>query len=428
MTGDEGPSPAVLLGCGARTCEQALLAEVERLRRCSSERDLVLPVRIIVPSGCLRQHVQARLVNAGACLGVRVQTLRGVAAEILERAGEPLPAGAELIEILVGRAARARVALLQALGSLEDGWRPLTGTVRDLLDAGFSLAHEDAVLERLAELGPAREPALERVRAVVAVTAEVGEAAGRLSVGGSTALWQRAAALLPGRGPELLPSRAVLIHGFAEATGLALDLLEVIVRESRARVLVDEPEDPARPGEPDSGCVFTRRLRERLAGSRGEGVVQRGPGVPPTLRGLAAEGVEGEVRAVGAAVKALIDRGVAPEDIGVVARQMPPGRRPWLSTGDVSASPSPSRVGRAWSVRRAGGWRPCRSFFSGGPRTRLDTWLAAATTTPGVDDLRLALRLAGVATVGEVADLDVPELLGGAERFGLPVRTGLDVG
>ena len=357
---------------------------------------------------------------------MRVQTLRGVAAEILEHAGEPLPAGAASLEILVGRAASRQAALLQALGSLDDGWRPLTGTVRDMLDAGFSLAHQEPVLERLAELGPAGDPALDRVRAVVAVAAEVGEAAGRLAVGGTTALWRRATALLPGRGAELLPSRAVLIHGFAEATGLALDLLEVLVRETRARVFVDEPEDPGRPGEPDSGNVFTRRLRERLAGWRGEAALVREPSAPATLRLLAADGMEGEVRSVAAAVRTLLDRGVAPEDVGVVARQI----APWEATVAVHwqrlGIPLVVEGGRGLAGPAFRRLAAVSELLQRGTRTRLDTWLAARAQPPGVDDLRLALRLAGVATVGEVADLSVPELLAGAERLGLPVRTGLD--
>lgn len=426
MTDDHGPTLAILLGRGARSCEDALLAEVERLRPGFPARPPVLPVRIVVPSGCLREHLQARLVRAGACLGVRVQTLRGLAAEILERAGEPLPAGPELLEILVGRAGNRQASLRQALGHLEDGWRHLTGTVRDLLDAGFSQAHEDAVLERLAELGPAKDPALERVRAVVAVAVEVGEAASRLAVGGSTTLWQRAATLLPGRGPELLPSRAVLVHGFAEATGLALDLLEVILRESQAWVFVDEPEDPARPGEADSGRLFTRRLRERLAGSRGEGYVQQGRRAPPTVRGIATEGVEGEVRAVGAAVKALLERGVAAEDIGVVARQMAPLEAAVAIQWQRLGIPFVVEGGKGLIGPSGRRLAALAELLQGGAGTRLDTWLAATTAAPDVDDLRLALRLAGVATVGEVADLDVSQLLGSAERFGLPVRTGLD--
>lgn len=426
MTGDEGPSPAVLLGRGARSCEHALLGEVERLCLSSLHRGPLLPVRIVVPSRCLRQHVLARLVKGGSRLGVRVQTLRGLAAEILERAGEPLPAGTELLEVLVGRAARAHLPLQQALGSLDDGWRPLTVAVRDLLDAGFSLAHEEAVLERLAALGPAGEPVLGRVRSVVAVAAEVGEAADRLGVGGSTALWQRAAALLAGRGPDLLPSRAVLVHGFAEATGLALDLLEAIVRQCQAQVVVDEPKNPARPCERDSGYLFTRRLRERLAGSRGERVVSGCPDAPPTLRGLAAEGVEGEVRAVGAAVRALLDEGVSPEDIGVVARQ--------VAAWEAAMAVVWQRLGIPFTVEGGKGLvgPSCRrlaavsELLQRGAGTRLDSWLAASAATQDVDDLRLALRLAGAATVGEVAALDVAELLGGGERFGLPVRTGLD--
>ncbi|HNX51505.1 MAG TPA: PD-(D/E)XK nuclease family protein, partial [Thermoanaerobaculaceae bacterium] len=301
----------------------------------------------------------------------------------------------------------------------------VTGAVRDLLDAGFTSAHHEAVLERLAELGHAGEPTLERVRAIVGVAADLEEEVGRLGLGGTAALLRRATALLTGRGSELLPSNAVFIHGFAEATGLALDFLEVLVREYRARVFVDEPADPARPAEPDSGVAFTRRLRERLAGWRGESALPRGSDGAGTLRFLSAEGLEGEVRAVGTAVRALLDQGVVPEEIGVVARQVASWEAAVTIHWDRLGIPYALEGGRGLLGPAGRQMVALGELLRRGSLAPVDAWLTARGEEDGGDDLRLALSLLGAATVGQVAVLEVPELLGGAAGLGLPVRTGL---
>lgn len=426
MTCGELSLPTVLVGRGARTCEEALLSEVKRLLPRSGAEEIVAPVRIIVPSRVLRRHLQGRLASKVACLGVRVQTLRATAAEILEHAGEPVPAGAELVEVLVSRAAARQEALARALGTLDDGWRQVMTAVRDLLDAGLTSVHHDAVLERLAELGPAGDPTLERVRAVVEVAVNLEEGAGQLGLGGTAALLRRATELFAGRGCELLPSNAVFIHGFAEATGLALDFLEVLVRESGARVFVDVPDDPAQPAEPDPGVTFTRRLRERLAGWRGEAALPRGSDGPGRLRLLSAEGVEGEVRAVGTAVRALLDQGVVPEEIGVVARQVAPWEAAVAIHWDRLGIPYSLEGGRGLVGPGGRQMVALGELLRRGSSAPVDIWLTAKGEVDGGDDLRLALSLLGAATVGQVAVLEVPDLLGGAAGVGLPVRTGLD--
>ena len=69
----------------------------------------------------------------------------------------------------------------------------------------------------------------------------------------------------------LLPNRGVWIHGFADATGVASDLLEALVARLGARVWVDQPPDPARPGRIDLGAAFTERLLRRL-GTEADGL------------------------------------------------------------------------------------------------------------------------------------------------------------
>src|SRR5262245_55996468 len=78
---------------GPRAVEQELLAEVdaacEVARRDASV--LALPLRVVVPSRALREHVSAAVAVRGARVGLRVQTLDSLAREVLERASERPP-------------------------------------------------------------------------------------------------------------------------------------------------------------------------------------------------------------------------------------------------------------------------------------------------------------------------------------------------
>ena len=69
---------------------------------------------------------------------------------------------------------------------------------------------------------------------------------------------------------RLLPARAVFVIGFADATGVQTDLIEVLVRQKAARVLIDFPPDPADPQQLDPGGA---RPYRRDQGRR------RGPGL-----------------------------------------------------------------------------------------------------------------------------------------------------
>jgi hypothetical protein len=96
------------------------------------------------------------------------------------------------------------------------------GAVRDLLDAGFQPGNEEGVIERLDEV--AEEIASERVeraRALVRLAAEVLEHTDALGVWRSTQALQIAEDHIRIQGPETLPTRSLLVHGFADVTGVA---------------------------------------------------------------------------------------------------------------------------------------------------------------------------------------------------------------
>ncbi len=329
----------LLAGCGAQGTEAVLFAEVSRLLA-AAEQDpalLALPVRIVVPSKSLRLHVTSALVRhrGRGTAGLIVQTLHTLALEILEHAGEPAgSARGALFEILARRAARAQPALFRGLEDLLEGYGAAAATIRDLLDAGLDPAHADALDELLATEGKAVATPIDlaRARALVHAAASTESEARRLDVGRIADLLRRATEVLLSR-PEALTARAVIVHGFADATGLATDLVEGLVRACDATVLVDRPPDPSfqRIGESGSGEIrleraFGDRWTERIALATGSALSMGPAPALPHREAFTAAGTDAEVREVAVRIRALIDGGVAPERLGVVARDLGPYR------------------------------------------------------------------------------------------------------
>src|SRR5262249_25522554 len=154
-----------------RAAETVLLDGVGALLDAAA-RDLsllALPVRVVVPSRSLREHVAAVLAarRGRGVAGVVVQTLFGVACEVLARAGEAPPKGGLLFDLFAQRFARLERSLSRPLDGLVDGYGAVAGAVRDLLDAGLTAAHADAAEEALAA-GPRAAPrgAVDRARAL----------------------------------------------------------------------------------------------------------------------------------------------------------------------------------------------------------------------------------------------------------------------
>src|SRR2546425_10349801 len=113
-----------------------LLAELEAAcaRASRDLRLLARPLRVVVPSGALREQMSCALVAHGrARVGLRVQTLESLAHEVLERAGESAPPS-----LLLGEAvrdlARREPALARDLDRLDDGYAAAFASVEDLLD------------------------------------------------------------------------------------------------------------------------------------------------------------------------------------------------------------------------------------------------------------------------------------------------------
>ncbi len=416
---------------GARAAEATLLRGLEPLVEAARVDPglLAAPVRVVVPSASLREHVSAALVAhfGTAVAGVAVQTLHVLARSVLEAAGERAPVAELLFPILATRLARREPLLHEALDELWDGYAGVVGDVSDLLDAGFrGEVHAEAVDEALAE-APLSRPVRERARAVARLAARCERALAHWGRAHRAALLARAAERLR-EAPARLPARAVWVHGFADATGVASDLLEALVHACGARVLVDQPPDPADPDAEDAGAAFSARLRERLPVSLSPPPPRPEPAPPPpALAVLRAPGLQAEVRGVASRVMRLLSAGTRPESIGVVARRLEPYRlalRRHFGRLSIPFS-SPRLLGPpAQTGRRV---HALLDVLERGPATVAERWLQALAFLDGAAraDLRLALHGLGAARLADVAKLDPPTLLCGAEALPLAARRGL---
>ena len=394
----------VVVARGPLAAELEVLETVARLAP-RSPHDLASPLRVIVPSSSLRRHLIGRLVatRGRALAAVTVQTLHQAALEVLERAGEEGDRGAAAFEILVRRAAARDRGLRQALDDLDDGYRVVEAAVRDLLDAGFSVDHREAILDLVTELlERAAAPRRRRVRSIVEVATTVAGQLDELGARRSEQAPQRAADLLRRLGPSALPARAVLIHGFADLTGVAADLVQALLAVIGGTVVVDRPPDPAAPEREDAGVAFLERLSVQLGGFSTSPSPHPTP--PTHFEAFAAPTPEAEVRRVAHRVRALLDAGAAPESIGIVARELHGFATVLRRQLDRLAIPF---SGAGTTLPGGAVWRQSRllaAILRRGPETPAELWLEAVDGGPATE-LQLALRSLGVSRVDEVASL-----------------------
>ncbi|HEY7215576.1 MAG TPA: PD-(D/E)XK nuclease family protein, partial [Thermoanaerobaculia bacterium] len=432
------PPGRILTAEGALAAEALLMERLDSLLA-EARRDpalLARPVRVVVPSRSLRLHLAAAVVSrrGRSAAGLTIQTLFGLASEILERAGEPPPRGAFLLDVMAQRAARDEPALRRGLEGLRDGFSAVTGTVRDLLDAGLEPVHADAAEEALASDGAlaASRAEVERARALVRAAALAESWMRELRLGRASTLFRRAAELLEDGGQERLPARAILIHGFADATGVATDFLHALLRRRGAWLILDRPPKPEGGG---AEKAFTERFAERLASSSGiEGpaaAMERGGAA--CVEAFEAIGAEAECREVARRVRALLESGARPEGIAVVARDLRPYRLalrrhfhrlgiPFSGVGERGAlAPAGRRIQAFLEVLRQGEAVPS------------DRWLDSLAALPplslegaqGRVDLRLAFHSLGAGRLRDVAELDPEEVLRNSSSYPLPIRQGL---
>lgn len=443
--------PRLLIGRGSRATEAFLLAEIDR-RLAEAESNPVLlakPVRVVVPSRSLRLHLGAAITRhrGRSAAGLLIQTHFHLALEVIERAGESLQAGRWLAELLPERGARQTSDLARPLAGLVDGFAAVLPTVRDLLDARFEPALFEGLDEVLEQEGPkvATRRQVARARALLEVAQETAAQIEKNGLGWPATVLTRAADLLEARGEALLPARAVLLHGYADATGVVTDLVQALQRRFGAWVLLDRPPDPADrsgghrssagPGpEGRFGEEFVQRLQQ-TASPQPFPEPTPGTSSPPKIELFTAQGTAGEVREVARRIAARFGEDARPEGIAVVARDLAPYRReirrrfsllglPYSALGEAGA-PTPAE-------RRA---RATLDLLRRGRRTPTERWIEAMERLPApggrtfggvaLMDLRLGLATLGAGRLQDTATLDLDASLGERTALPLPVRQGI---
>lgn len=436
MIPDRGSiSPRLFLCPGARATDAAVLedleARIEELRDRPSR--LARPVRVVVPSRSLRLHLTTRLARRRrAVAGVVIQTHFAAALEILERAELPVPRGRFLFEPLPRRFARDESSLRDPLERLDDGYAAVAATVRDLLDAGFEPALAAALDEALAAEGHgvATGSQVERARGLVRVAHRCWEEMSRSGVGHAARLLDVASQALRDHGGGVLPHRAVLVHGFSDATGRVTDLLEALQDVCGARVYLDRPPDLGHPEAPPtrlrtdpSGETFGARFVERMQLAAAPESHDPDGSTLPEISAFTARGTEAEVREVALRVRRLLDEGANPRDLALVARDLGPYRRELRRTLTRLGVPF-SGVGERGSILPAG--RRTEAVLDLVRRrgeTSADRFLDALARVPKKSDLRLALYALGTGRLRDVAELDATAVSRDG-RYALPLRQG----
>ncbi len=435
-SGDQSRS-ALWVWSGARAVEAGLIAEVaalcEEARR--DPRLLAQPVRIVVASDRLRRQIAAKLTQefGTSLVGVVVQTLFYVAQEALARSRVDATTFDLLFAALVREAVQSEAGLLRELPQVfdfvseRDGREGLLATVHDLIDAGFEPDLEEVLQEHLATQGSHR--GVRRAQAIVRIAAKVLREFDRLGVSHRANLLRRATQCIRDNPSRALPSRAIRIHGFADATGVATDLLEALMQHFDAKCFWDWPRDPAplhfasgTKGEEcdqhnsmyDRGRAWGEPLQERLRGATGK-LVEKSNSIeqdPTTICVVRASGLPEEVREAARRVQELRDTGMAVERIAIAARD--------IETYATLLRRELTRLGIPFSAPDVRGPRhhdgnyllQLAQLLRERGEARIELWisLCGAFVAPTVRaDWLSAMTILGVLRVRDLAQLEDPE-------------------
>ena len=407
-----GPSTTVTRAHGPLALEAALVAAVREeaiayrsiaaAGRAASHATLAL----VVPSDGLRAHVTALLARElEAVAGIRIQTLASLAHDVLARAGEAPARGAAAAGILVLRAARA------ALRSEGEAFAAAGhASITDLLDAGITPELEAHVLEALLEAPESSFMSALEQRIAAAVVRGAIEAHGACRAHGVARhadVYARATSALRHRLPTGGP-RGVWLYGFSDATGLQGDWIEALAATIPLRIFWDDAAVAPR---------FGAALRARL-GIEATREPPQPADVPSRFR---ARGAEAEVRETLRRVRRLLDGGVVPERIAIVARE--PG--PYVAALRTHAA----RIAIPISAEGAPGPLGTRGradlarleILREARRVPIERWLFA-TGARRAEELALltGLRALGAARLSSVAELDLTLALGERTELKLP--------
>lgn len=422
---------------GPLATEAQLLGELAELQAESRQQPgcLLRPIRILVPSSSLRMHLAERITSELGCmLGVEIQTLQSLALSIVQESlQEPMRSNA-LVEVLCGRAARRQAPLREALDGFDEGLQGITGSVRDLFDAGYQAQVGEALTELIDEV-PLSKRSRRRARSILEVAHEVERELAARGTGGRAALFQQATEVLR-TDPEALPSRQLFVHGFGDVTGRASDLLQCLAQRSETRFLIDHPRDPASEEFAfDRGIEFTQRLLQPLEGLLGTAQAPEHEPAKASPAAFSAGSRQDELREVARRIRVLLDGGARAERIGIVAREPQRYavalRRQLRMLGVPFSAPALGApldgIGRRilafWQLVEEGANCPLDRWFQA---LGSEAMLAADTPLPtgSRSQALMGLRVTGAGRLGDLLRLK-PELYLKKGKLNLPLREGV---
>lgn len=416
----------VLSAPGARDTEELLLQTIDadQERVAEEPRLLARPLRIVVPSRALRDHLCAAITRRrGAAAGVRVETHLQLAHSLLAERGEhPGATHDTLLDLLVRRRADEEPELNAILGELQLGYRAVVASATDLLHAELRTDQREPVEDAVAALGGGKR--MRRTRAVVQASFDALERFGEAGLQTRDELLRRAGALLSGLDPGEF-ARAVLVHGYADATGVVSGFLERLLEHPESLLLLDRPRDPADPEREDLGTRFSRPFGERLGETPRSATPASCP--PSCLSGFTAPGSRAEAREIARRIRTRLDAEdpPPPESIAVVTRTLGSRLRdfeeafedygiPWQAPGTRgSVDPTGRRL------------LAFRELLLRKGRCPLSRWFEARGEELEAWRLRLGFAVLGVGRLAQLAELELEGALRGGTRLALPHRTGL---
>jgi hypothetical protein len=406
----------LIVASDSLAAERALTDELSRL----ADAEPLARKVVVVPSHSLRIALLARLASVRpAWLGLEIVTLRGLARSVLQRAGRSHHSGDLLLPVVVERLARRERALAKHLETLVDGFAGAQGAVRDLLDAGFGEQHLEPALERLEEERPVLGgEALDRAAALCRIAAAARGELAALGLAVDADLYASAADCLSIDPERALPAAAVLIHGFADATGVASDLLDLLVRLRPTAVVLLDPWEL--DGTSRAVWRFGRRLAERFEGFLPSEHFDAPPD-PARLTLYSAADPARETQAAVGLVAERIAAGERPEEIAIVSRDPALTRALLAREIDRQALPASGSVGPASPLaRRARGLLELLDR-RGDAALSLAFAVAGELLSKGTGarpwEIRLGALSRGARRLAALAEIEVTE-----SRLLLPIR------
>lgn len=414
----------IVWGAGALGLEQRWLERIRADQAALRQDPRILrrPGLVIVPSRSLRQHLQARAVQecGGVLLGVRFLSLPQLPRQVLPRAQTQ---GSGAYAALI---ARALIAFEPPPGADDALRHALGGSVRDLLHSQWTHTQMEACLEAL-DAVTLRDSERAHAALVLRVAGEVQRLAEKSGICLPGEEFQRAAAAIRRDRPDVpLHARWIHIHGFADATGSATDLLHALLELPVTTLFQDGLASTLEP------CEFGAHWLSSLspAMNAADLSLRRDPIADVSL--LRGRSIGAELRAVAGAVESALAQGTAPERIAIVARDLetcaPRLRRQLRALGipcsGLGVPGSPDGRDRAA--------RALRDVTSHCGALGLERWRMAQPRIFGDEATRraslavAACHLLGANTLEQLATLDLEPRMEGLRGVTLPVPAVLD--